>query len=664
MRLTRPLLSDCAKLLVVIVLGGFAPFGEAAEPTAEAARPYLLRGHNRRLLDSVVRLVDAEQWDDALDLLLRLIDLEDDSVVSIADHRFVSLQNYCHRLITRLPPTTLARYRAQVDPLAETWFRQGIADRDVASLQRVVDEAFCSSWGDDALLALGEFALSRGEYQKARLAWSRLSPTLRRPEDESLAWFYPDTTHSLADLRARLVLISIREGDQQRAERELRQMIADYPDARGQLGGRSVVYAEYLATLLQQSRQWPPRALPKEWPTFAGNSARTAAISGPATSAFQQKWSIPLGLLVRQELLEKSSALTTFPILVGKLVFYRNTSGISGLDLETGERKIDASNTIFRYPSTFAAAGEHLFGVTNLQTTAESVSVSGSLWGIDLNRDAAFAFRQEAEPPGTIFAGAPVVDDSQLVVELRSEGRTTRAGIAGHDLITGERRWQRWLCQADVPIKNLPIGLPTLNAGIVYTCTNSGAIAALRSHDGALLWLRTYAGRSQVVRDRRRPSPPIYGRGILFVAPVDSQKLWALDAATGSTVWQHRFSSPQARLVGLADGRLLISDDGLHVFDARSGDLIMSNDHFKLRGTPVTIAQTVYWPTDKEIQLIDIATGKIAGLPLRLPESGGANLAVAGAYLVAAGPARLTVFRDESRRFGGSPISTRLKTGE
>ena len=29
---------------------------------------------------------------------------------------------------------------------------------------RVVDELYCSSWGDDALLALGELALERADY--------------------------------------------------------------------------------------------------------------------------------------------------------------------------------------------------------------------------------------------------------------------------------------------------------------------------------------------------------------------------------------------------------------------------------------------------------------------------------------------------------------------
>ena len=46
---------------------------------------------------------------------------------------------------------------------------------------RVVDELFCSTWGDDALLALGELALERADYAAARRSWEQISPLLRDP---------------------------------------------------------------------------------------------------------------------------------------------------------------------------------------------------------------------------------------------------------------------------------------------------------------------------------------------------------------------------------------------------------------------------------------------------------------------------------------------------
>ena len=45
---------------------------------------------------------------------------------------------------------------------------------------------FCSSWGDDALLAIGELALERGDYDGARRAWEQISPELRDPQGSSM----------------------------------------------------------------------------------------------------------------------------------------------------------------------------------------------------------------------------------------------------------------------------------------------------------------------------------------------------------------------------------------------------------------------------------------------------------------------------------------------
>ena len=59
-------------------------------------------------------------------------------------------------------------YRGRVDPVAQQWYEQGIARRDRKLLQNVVDQAFASSYGDDALMALGEMAFESGDYAAAR----------------------------------------------------------------------------------------------------------------------------------------------------------------------------------------------------------------------------------------------------------------------------------------------------------------------------------------------------------------------------------------------------------------------------------------------------------------------------------------------------------------
>ena len=243
------------------------------------AKPYVLRGSDRRLLDRAERFLEDEHWEDAIAALMRLLEAENSSVVAIGEDRFVSASmSTASGVWPECLPEALARYRALVDRPAESWYREGIQQRDIAPLQKLVERYFCSSWGDDALFAMGELALQRGNYQAARNAWLAIAGQ-GGAADERLS--YPDSDLSQATIEARLTLLAIREGDWQTAEASLQQFQLAFPDARGRLGGREVALAEHLAVLLQQARQWPPLPISDDWRTFAGNYQRSSGTHSP-----------------------------------------------------------------------------------------------------------------------------------------------------------------------------------------------------------------------------------------------------------------------------------------------------------------------------------------------------------------------------------------------
>ena len=114
--------------------------------------------------------------------------------------------------LAALPPEALKLYRKRVDPVAQKWYQQGLAERNGKWLQKIVDQAFASRYGDQALLALGEMALEAGDFAAARWYWERIVPTVL-PAGTPRTWpGYPDTDLDLATVRARLVLVSILEG--------------------------------------------------------------------------------------------------------------------------------------------------------------------------------------------------------------------------------------------------------------------------------------------------------------------------------------------------------------------------------------------------------------------------------------------------------------------
>ena len=121
-------------------------------------------------------LLADRQWDEAVEILRQLAESSDGKLLGVTNRRYVSLREWCQLQLAALPPEALKLYRARVDPVAQKWYEQGIAERNRTLLQNVVEQAFASSYGDEALMALGEMALESGDYAAARWHWERILP--------------------------------------------------------------------------------------------------------------------------------------------------------------------------------------------------------------------------------------------------------------------------------------------------------------------------------------------------------------------------------------------------------------------------------------------------------------------------------------------------------
>ena len=127
------------------------------------------------------------QWAEAIEIYQRVIQQFGDKVAKLpkddaASDRtgesvlYVDLRQFCQRRLATLPAEARAIYRRRVDAQAERWYRQGHDERDRASLRRIVEQAFCSSWGDDALDLLGDLAFQDGRFDEAIAVYRQLVP--------------------------------------------------------------------------------------------------------------------------------------------------------------------------------------------------------------------------------------------------------------------------------------------------------------------------------------------------------------------------------------------------------------------------------------------------------------------------------------------------------
>ena len=271
-------------LLLLVVLTPTVPAQESPA-AAPAFQTPTAASRVRRVLKQREALVADGEWDEVIDLTEDLqLDLGNEWIGTSTPFdrkeakQYETVASYCQRMLLMAPSEGLTAYRRRVDSIAERWLREGTERLDESLLRRITDELFASSYGDEALLALGELALQRGDTAAARRYWRRMDRRLWGPRGESIGvaladldpevdldrlaeiwtkfprpddWLvYPDSDVPIADVLVRLCIASLREGDPARAAIELRLLEALAPEASGRLAGRVQPYAQALAEMI------------------------------------------------------------------------------------------------------------------------------------------------------------------------------------------------------------------------------------------------------------------------------------------------------------------------------------------------------------------------------------------------------------------------------
>jgi outer membrane protein assembly factor BamB len=452
-------------------------------------------------LESAKKFLAEKQWEEAVDAIRRVMEADAGRLVKVAEQqrlpegfeRFIPAREYCQwRLsgLAREAPEALAHYRKLVDPLAEKWLAEGIARRDERLVRQVIQQAFASSSGDDALLRLADAALERGEFATSREHLERILGN----RSSQLSDSYPDANLPPAEIHARLVLVSILEGSTERAAKELAQFKAKFAAESGQIAGRTGKFVETLTSFLAQSLSWHAARPAGNWPTFAGNLARCGSAAGDVDIAGKPLWTYPLPRLQsdrewigagRLRPAEDMKALLSYHPAVdqGQVLLRldaRGKSFITSLSAKTGEvvwqveesrhpplkgnaeekpepeekgppQISDAHEGLTRHLGvaryTLTVSGHNLFARIGSPVTSPSerrlerqtLKDQGWIMGLDLRSQGKPLDGFPLQPESTTwsFEGTPVADKSHLYVAMRriEQGRC-QLHVACFDLPT------------------------------------------------------------------------------------------------------------------------------------------------------------------------------------------------------------------------------------
>ncbi|HEY5315247.1 MAG TPA: tetratricopeptide repeat protein, partial [Pirellulales bacterium] len=332
----------------------------------------------RTHLERVRAFLANRQWDEAVETLRQVMEEHGEKLVAVELRpamaaylhtrelryelkHYLSLRELCQMLISELPADALKLYRDRVDPAARRLYDEAASSAGEAALRRVVEQFFVSSYGDQALLRLGDLALERGDEAQARAFWQQLIPAAGwqqafavRPDRRPPWLVYPDTDIEPADIAARLVLLSIFENAQQ-ARSELEQFRTKYPAAQGRLAGRDANYAQTLTAMAEAASGWSAPLPPPGWPTFAGSPERTLPVNS-RIDVGAVRWhrelpkapAVDLSFSTRRVAEDHHEPLSYYPLVVGELLLLNNQYEIRAYNIRTGEAAWGRDPVIYR----------------------------------------------------------------------------------------------------------------------------------------------------------------------------------------------------------------------------------------------------------------------------------------------------------------------------
>lgn len=596
------------------------------------------------LLRTAAGHVRGGQWAEAIGLYQRVIREFGGSVTKIVPPNvpadsgtqlFVDARENAHRQIAALPPEARAIYRRRVDAEAERLFREGADRRDPVLLRRVVDTAYCSTWADDALDLLGDWAFREGRFGEALACYQRLVPD---PND-TMTLFHPDVDVDQARVVAKILLCRAAIGESSPTAAEIEGYAKAFPEASGRLAGRNGALAASVGQALLEDHLAPPPMPDSRWPTFAGAPSRTR-VAASAIDVGSLQWRVKLepinppravnapfmigGQFGQPAAPRPDRGLAYFPAVIGDQVVLADSSRMLAYNL--GDRPVsDASVSAaqaevkvawdqplpnaFGGPNAQPIAGTPRYTVTGhgdriyarlgppgarigpsyVVAVRNNREVDGKLLWRRASND--IELPRKPNVPGTpsryaAFEGTPLADARNVYVGLTEAGTMTACYLACLDAETGATRWVRFLGEATAPFDNMggfPIAddvgnrLLSLAGGTLYYQTNLGALAAVEAETGAIRWIATYpqrdlrGGGSSSVRDL---NPAIVHDGLVLIAPDDASEVLAFHASGGTMAWKSPALPEITHLLGVSRGRLIATGNRVWSLDVKTGKVL------------------------------------------------------------------------------------------
>ncbi len=542
----------------------------------------------------------------ATELYRRILKQHTEDMYQIAPEGiFIPAVLYVQRKILRYPQKELNYYRILYDPAAKDIYVRAVRRFSIPDYKDLVRYHLATSYGDDALYALGNAALDNGRYGEARRYYERIvtyhglvdqdKDKITLDRDQIWVRLAVCYKHLGRDKDYQVVLKKIKNRSEKTVANLLKQLAAFQFNefaVRQRENRRSAKYDAVDDKKLLEPVPYDFAANRGEWKVEL-NPRGGNYPNGLEPEALP--WATETDLIYKD-----LNVLYSRSLLTGDLNWSFGPGGSSrDWDFYGGRRSyFYPQQSILVHDGTVFS---HMF-VYGPSLTAVDQNTGRMLWAkgpMAATTEDEWLDRFQASPAagrGTVIV--PIVHDD---IRGRSHIAST-AELAAYETRTGKLVWRRWLArisplkitQSRYPRKiRIFASTPLVNEGVVYHCTNAGVVSALDEQTGDVRWLTRYPQNKKVMDNFSHPGlvwrnePPVIRGNKLYVSPVDSEFLLCLDTETGRIQWvttrntdsswpqrgAKRFSNAWRMAGFTADGNLCLAGDDLTFLDPETGRL-------------------------------------------------------------------------------------------
>jgi outer membrane protein assembly factor BamB len=185
--------------------------------------------------------------------------------------------------------------------------------------------------------------------------------------------------------------------------------------------------------------------------------------------------------------------------------------------------------------------------ITSEAPTPVSGQTDWPMYGLNLERTR-YLDAPAVKPPYSIrwrFKGGHLLEYSPILVDRQLFGINNEGLAFSVKTRTGKARWKR-------QIADLNASAPTYRDGVIYISNlEPGQVVALATHDGHLIWKHPLPGRTE-------SSPLVVGDKV--IVGCECNGVFALDRATGKTIWERRVNGNVKAGPSYSDGVVYVGD--------------------------------------------------------------------------------------------------------